>query len=157
MFCFLSFTVPCQGWTASWPRWRRLRSRHLLNWLRCGEHRLAVLWRHFCNASLIIENYMTIDAIIFCMQIDGSCEWTFHSGEKLRELLYKMICVWRRSMLRSNGRTSRTKVCKTCLAYTYKGHPWHPHICQENSDTTLGGWKTEAQLALEPGWTAFET
>ena len=32
---------------------------------------------------------MTIDAIIFCMQIDGSCEWTFHLGEKLRELLYE--------------------------------------------------------------------
>ena len=30
-------------------------------------------------------------------------------------------------------------------------------VCEENDESTLGGWKTETQLALVPGWDKFWT
>ena len=31
-------------------------------------------------------------------------------------------------------------------------HSTHPLSYQENHEDVLGGWKTEGQLALTPGW-----
>ena len=69
-------------------------------------------------------------------------------GEKLRELLYQNDM----SMETVNATIEREHVQDTHAAVKYFPPKKSRALREEHSEIVLGGWKTEAQLELQPGW-----
>lgn len=74
-------------------------------------------------------------------------------GEQLRGLLYANdMCMDTVNVNISRMNIQENTICKGfCKGPKYR---FFLYLTQEASETTLGGWKTESQLLLEPGWDA---
>ena len=137
------------GWTGTWRVCRRAKWRQLQSLSSFGEVKLGVtgLQTGLTHLTGCCMYYTAVPRLSFMTMMLVLQDQHSFSGKKLRELLLN-----HGSMKEVNLHIEREFVQdRMSLVNT-----WHDMLvlglAQEQTDTVLGGWMTEAKLGLKEGW-----